>query len=183
MSIMSTFQVDFEAAKTTIIKAFERDYTPPIRALLQTSVEYFNMNLLEPVRYWRRGYNLVTEMLRKEPFAYLLGVFIEIQLLAIYIVKKTFEYLMLGVSMAYGCLSQGVSYVLDTPEKTNIAVNVIALNVLVVFSLWFVSLVFGYVRVASTDLTSVERCSAHEPSTGRKLRRQQKRASRRPVKV
>jgi hypothetical protein len=183
--IMSTFQTDFTAAKTAIIKAFEHDYTPHIRALLQVLVEHFQLNVLEPVCHWPHLFELVSDVLRKEPFPYLLMVFFKIHFLAIYIVKKTFDNFMLGVTMAYGSLWDGMSYVLDTPEKTNIAVNVIALNVLVVFSLWLMSLVIGYVvpsGVASTDLTIVERCLAEEFLTGRKSRRQQKRASRRPAK-
>ena len=183
--IMSTFQTDFTAAKTAIIKAFEHDYTPSIRAVLQVLVEYFKLNVLEPARHWQHLLEVVSDVLRKEPFPYLLTLFFKIHFLAIYIVKKTFDNFMLGASMAYACVWDGMSYVLDTPEKTNIAVNVIALNVLVFFSLWLVSLVIGYVvpsRVGSTDLNIVERCLAKESMTGRKSRRQQKRASRRPAK-
>jgi hypothetical protein len=185
---MSTFQTDFTAAKTAIIKAFEHDYTPHIRAVLQVLVEYLQVNVLEPARHcqWEHLFELVSDVLRKEPFPYLLTVFFKIHFLAIYIVKKTFDNFMLGVTMAYACARDGMSYVLDTPEKTNIAVNVIALNVLVFFSLWLVSLVFGYVvpsGVSSTDLTIVERCLARESMTGMKSRRQQKRASRRPAKA
>ena len=180
---MSTFQTDFAAAKTAIIKAFEHDYTPSFHALLQRLVQYFKLQvLLEPTRQWQHVYNLVSETLRKEPFTYVLTVFFEIQYLAMYIVKKTFDYFMLCVTMAYGSVVYGMSYVLDTPEKTNIAVNVIALNVFVFFCLWLVSLVSGY-AFPSTALTVVERCFVKAPSVAvRKSRRKEKRASRRPGK-
>jgi hypothetical protein len=177
---MSTFQTDFAAAKTAIIKAFEHDYTPSFHALLQRLVEYFKLHvLLEPTRQWQHLYNLVSETLRKEPFTYVLTVFFEIQFLAMYIVKKTFDYFMPCVTMAYGSVVYGMSYVFDTPEKTNIAVNVIALNVFVFFCWWLVSLVCGY-AFPSTALTVVERCLVKAPSA--KSRRKEKRASRRPGK-
>ena len=103
--------------------------------------------------------------------------------LAVYIFRKVVDYSILSVTMAYGRLMTLISFLLDSPERKNIAVNVTALIILGYWSWRVMSLVIGYVFHPSTDLTCAERCSGKQPTTLKKLsRRQQRRASRRPGK-
>ena len=177
---MSTFQPDLPAATTAVIKALEQDYTQP----LHTLIEYVRMNTLEPARQQLLDLHLLREVYNYESYKRIMTFIVASAPLAVYTFRKVVDYSVLCVAMAYGRFMTLISFLLDSPERKNIAVNVTAMIILGYWSWRVMSLVIGYVFHPSTGLTSAERCSGKQPATLKKSsRRQQRRASRRSTKA
>ena len=134
------FRNELSAATTAIIKAFEQDHTQPIRTVLPTLVESFKLYLLEPARQLDPYGQLTSELYSKAPWHMrAMAVYLESVLVIIYVVKKIIEYLVTFVTTAYGNGVKSILYVLDTSEKQNGAINVLALLFLAYLSYGFIN--------------------------------------------
>jgi len=173
---MQSLQTHLSAAKAAVIKALEQNYIRPVQMLIECRI-----NALEAARHEIPELYAPRDVFGDERYASIIAVFTDLNLLMVHGLKKLVNYSILAVTMTYGGVMDSISSI--SPEKRNIAVNVVA-AVFLAYLVWrIMSLVTGYALYPSTGLTSVEGCQGEQPRRLKwRSRRRKTRASRGSMK-